>query len=60
MLFRSLAEIVADCDVAVTQGQLANDLVIEVPDLPCVIDFYDPFLRRDSVSTLLLLKKRCT
>ena len=39
-----LAEIVADCDVAVTQGQLANDLVIEVSSLPSVIDFYDPFL----------------
>jgi glycosyltransferase involved in cell wall biosynthesis len=39
-----LREILADCDVAVSQGQLANDLLIEVPELPSVIDFYDPFL----------------
>lgn len=39
-----LAEILADCDVAVSQGQLANDLLLEVPDLPAVIDLYDPFL----------------
>jgi hypothetical protein len=39
-----LAEILADCHVAVAQGQLANDLVIEVPALPSVIDLYDPFL----------------
>ncbi len=39
-----LAEVLADCDVAVTQGQLANDVVIEVPHLPSVVDLYDPFL----------------
>lgn len=39
-----LAEILADCDVGVTQGQLANDLVLEVPRLPSVVDLYDPFL----------------
>lgn len=39
-----LAALVADCDVAVTQGQLANDLLTEVPALPSVVDFYDPFL----------------
>lgn len=39
-----LAEILADCDVAVSQGQLANDLLVEMPHLPSVIDFYDPFL----------------
>lgn len=39
-----LATILADCDVAISQGQLANDLLIEVPNLPSVIDFYDPFL----------------
>ena len=39
-----LAELLADCDVAISQGQLANDLLIEVPGLPSVIDFYDPFL----------------
>lgn len=39
-----LAELVSDCDVAVCQGQLANDLLVEVPALPSVIDLYDPFL----------------
>ena len=39
-----LAELVADCDVAITQGQLANDLLLEVPHLPTVVDLYDPFL----------------
>ncbi|MEM1206957.1 MAG: glycosyltransferase family 4 protein [Acidobacteriota bacterium] len=39
-----LKEILADCDVAVAQGQLANDLLYEVPDLPSVVDLYDPFL----------------
>lgn len=39
-----LAEMLADCDVAVSQGQLANDLLLEVPDLPAAIDLYDPFL----------------
>jgi glycosyltransferase involved in cell wall biosynthesis len=39
-----LRELVADCDVAISQGQLANDLLLEVPELPTVIDLYDPFL----------------
>jgi hypothetical protein len=39
-----LREILADCDGAVCQGQLANDLVLEVPELPAAIDLYDPFL----------------
>lgn len=39
-----LAEILADCDVVVSQGQLANDVVLELPDKPVVIDLYDPFL----------------
>ncbi len=39
-----LRELLSDCDVAVSQGQLANDLVLEAPDLPTVIDLYDPFL----------------
>ena len=39
-----LNELTADCDGIVTQGQLANDVVIECPDLPTAIDFYDPFL----------------
>ncbi len=39
-----LQEILADCDAAVSQGQLANDLVTECPELPAAIDLYDPFL----------------
>jgi glycosyltransferase involved in cell wall biosynthesis len=39
-----LAELTADCDVAVAQGQLANDLLLEVPRLPTAIDLYDPWL----------------
>jgi glycosyltransferase involved in cell wall biosynthesis len=39
-----LAEILSDCDGAVAQGQLANDLVLECPSLPTAIDLYDPWL----------------
>lgn len=39
-----LRELLADCDGAVAQGQLANDLVLECPDLPMAIDLYDPWL----------------
>jgi glycosyltransferase involved in cell wall biosynthesis len=39
-----LAEIFAGCDAAVAQGQLANDLLLEVPGLPVAIDLYDPWL----------------
>jgi glycosyltransferase involved in cell wall biosynthesis len=39
-----LAEILDDCDGAVAQGQLANDLLLECPDLPVAIDLYDPWL----------------
>jgi glycosyltransferase involved in cell wall biosynthesis len=39
-----LAATLAGCDVAVAQGQLANDLVIELPHLPVAIDLYDPWL----------------
>jgi glycosyltransferase involved in cell wall biosynthesis len=39
-----LREILADCDAAVAQGQLANDLVLECPHLPVAIDLYDPWL----------------
>lgn len=39
-----LQELVKDCDGAVAQGQLANDLLLEAPDLPTAIDLYDPFL----------------
>jgi glycosyltransferase involved in cell wall biosynthesis len=40
----SLRRLLADCDGAVCQGQLANDLLLEVPELPAAIDLYDPFL----------------
>jgi glycosyltransferase involved in cell wall biosynthesis len=39
-----LAALLADCDAAVAQGQLANDVVLERPDLPVAIDLYDPWL----------------
>jgi glycosyltransferase involved in cell wall biosynthesis len=39
-----LPEIVAGCDAAVAQGQLANDLLLECPELPTAIDLYDPWL----------------
>lgn len=39
-----LPEILAGCDAAIAQGQLANDLLIECPDLPTVIDLYDPWM----------------
>jgi hypothetical protein len=39
-----LASLTADCRVAVAQGQLANDLLVEAPRLPCAVDLYDPFL----------------
>ena len=39
-----LSELFADCAAVVAQGQLANDLLDQMPDLPTVIDLYDPFL----------------
>lgn len=39
-----LGELLGDCDAAVAQGQLANDVVIERPRLPVAIDLYDPWL----------------
>ena len=39
-----LAAILGDCGAAVAQGQLANDLVLEMPGLPVAIDLYDPWL----------------
>ncbi|MCG8461553.1 MAG: glycosyltransferase family 4 protein [Holophagales bacterium] len=39
-----LAELLADCDAVVSQGQLANDVVIELDDTPIAVDLYDPFL----------------
>lgn len=39
-----LAEILGDVDGAVAQGQLANDLLLELPRLPVAVDLYDPWL----------------
>jgi len=39
-----LRELLADCDGAVAQGQLANDLLLECPELPVAVDLYDPWL----------------
>jgi len=40
----SLAAALADRDVVVAQGQLANDVLLEAPHVPVVIDLYDPWL----------------
>jgi len=37
-------ELFADRQVAVAQGQLANDLLVACPELPTAIDLYDPWL----------------
>ena len=39
-----LGPLLAGCDAAVAQGQLANDLLLELPGLPAAIDLYDPWL----------------
>ena len=39
-----LHELLAGCDVAVAQGQLANNVLHQLPDLPAAVDLYDPFL----------------
>jgi glycosyltransferase involved in cell wall biosynthesis len=39
-----LADVLHGCDAAVAQGQLANDVLLELPDLPVAIDLYDPWL----------------
>src|SRR5262245_2746435 len=39
-----LREILGDCQAGVAQGQLANDLLLEMPELPVAIDLYDPWL----------------
>jgi glycosyltransferase involved in cell wall biosynthesis len=39
-----LADLLGDCHGAVAQGQLANDLLLEMPGLPVAIDLYDPWL----------------
>jgi glycosyltransferase involved in cell wall biosynthesis len=40
----ALATLLEGCDAAITQGQLANDVLLEVPHLPVAVDLYDPFL----------------
>ncbi|MCH9649128.1 MAG: glycosyltransferase family 4 protein [Deltaproteobacteria bacterium] len=40
----ALATTLEDCDGVIAQGQLANDVLLEVPQLPCAIDLYDPWL----------------
>ena len=39
-----LRRLLADCDAVIAQGQLANDVVLEVRDRPVAIDLYDPWL----------------
>lgn len=39
-----LAARLGDVDAVLTQGQLANDVLVEVPALPAAIDLYDPWL----------------
>lgn len=39
-----VGEVLADADVVVAQGQLANDVVLGLPDTPVVVDLYDPWL----------------
>ncbi|HEY0782843.1 MAG TPA: glycosyltransferase [Thermoanaerobaculia bacterium] len=39
-----MRELVSGCDGAVAQGQNANDVLLEVPELPVAIDLYDPWL----------------
>ncbi len=40
----AVAALFADREVAVAQGQLANDLLAACPELPIAIDLYDPWL----------------
>ena len=39
-----LGELLAGCRAVITQGQLANDVVLAEPRPPVVIDLYDPWL----------------
>ena len=39
-----MGELLAGCAGAVAQGQLANDVLLELPGLPVAIDLYDPWL----------------
>lgn len=40
----SLADVLDGCAGAVAQGQLANDVLLECPELPTAVDLYDPWL----------------
>ena len=40
----ALASLFADRQAVVAQGQLANDLLTALPDLPVAVDLYDPWL----------------
>lgn len=40
----SLDTVLGDVDSVLAQGQLANDVLIEMPSLPTAIDLYDPWL----------------
>ena len=39
-----LKSLISDCDCVVAQGQLANYLPLEAPEIPAAIDLYDPWL----------------
>src|SRR4029078_352537 len=41
---RSVRTSLAERGAAVAQGQLANDLLLELPELPVAVDLYDPWL----------------
>lgn len=45
-IFRAgqLERLLSGCACVVAQGQLANHLPLEVPEMPAVIDLYDPWL----------------
>jgi glycosyltransferase involved in cell wall biosynthesis len=38
------AQLAADRDVVVAQGQLANEVALALPELPLAVDLYDPWL----------------
>ena len=40
----AIPDLTRDCDGAVAQGQLANDLLLARPRLPTAIDLYDPWM----------------
>jgi hypothetical protein len=40
----SLREVLADCDCVVAQGDPADVIIQELPELPLIVDLYDPWL----------------